>query len=41
MTRTRKNAGFTLMEVVVATTLMALVMTTLFLGLRLGANAWR
>jgi prepilin-type N-terminal cleavage/methylation domain-containing protein len=41
MTRTRSNSGFTLMEVVVATTLMALVMSTLFMGLRLAANAWR
>lgn len=42
MKRTRKNsAGFTLMEVVVATSLMALVMTTLFLGMRITANAWR
>ncbi len=41
MTRVRKNSGFTLLEVVVATSLMALLLTTLFLGLRLGANAWR
>lgn len=36
----RREAGFTLLEVVVATTLMAAVMVILFSGLRLGMNAW-
>ncbi len=40
MKRTQHNSGFTLMEVVVATSLMAMLMTTLFLGLRLAASAW-
>jgi len=40
MTRANKS-GFTLMEVVVATSLMAVVMSTMFIGLRLAANAWR
>jgi general secretion pathway protein J len=41
MRRARKNsAGFTLMEVVVAITLMSLIMVTLAMGLRLSANAW-
>jgi prepilin-type N-terminal cleavage/methylation domain-containing protein len=39
--RRNKSAGFTLMEVVVATSLMAVIMSVLFMGLRLGANAWR
>src|SRR5438552_7810222 len=38
--RTRRgSAGFTLMEVLVATSLMAMLMSILFLGLRLGASA--
>lgn len=36
-----QQSGFTLLEVVVATTLMAVLMGILFSGLRLGANAWR
>lgn len=41
MMRGRNNsAGFTLMEVVVAITLMSLIMMTLVMGLRLTANAW-
>lgn len=41
MKQGRKNsAGFTLIEVVVAITLMSLIMLTLVMGLRLTANAW-
>lgn len=41
MTQRRKNSnGFTLIEVVVAITLMSLLMLTLMMGLRLTANAW-
>ena len=40
MQRRKNSAGFTLMEVVVAITLMSLLMLTLMLGLRLTANAW-
>jgi general secretion pathway protein J len=38
--RAKKSAGFTLMEVVVAITLMSLIMLTLVMGLRVTANAW-
>jgi len=38
-TREGREAGFTLMEVLVATSLMAMLMSILFLGLRLGASA--
>jgi general secretion pathway protein J len=42
MKRRRNNsAGFTLMEVLVAISLMSLIMLTLVMGLRLTANAWR
>ncbi len=42
MARARNNsAGFTLIEVMVATSLMALLMTILFMGFRITANAWR
>src|SRR4051812_30386900 len=40
MSTRRAQSGFTLMEVVVATTLMAMLMAVLFTGLRLGASAW-
>ena len=39
--RRTRNSGFTLIEVVIAITLMAVLMAVLFEGLRLGANAWR
>ena len=39
--RSNRSSGFTLMEVVVATSLTAVVMSIMFVGLRLGANAWR
>src|SRR5258706_13533173 len=42
MQRRRNNSsGYTLMEVVVATSLTAVVMSVLFMGLRIGANAMR
>jgi general secretion pathway protein J len=40
MKRSHQSAGFTLVEVVVAITLMSLVMLTLVMGLRIAANAW-
>jgi len=40
MRRSHKSAGFTLMEVVVAISLMSLVMVTVVMGMRLAANAW-
>ena len=39
-TRQQNSAGFTLMEVLVAISLMSLVMITMVMGLRLAANAW-
>ena len=39
--RHNNSAGFTLIEIVVAITLMSLIMMTLVMGLRLTANAWR
>jgi len=36
----REQAGFTLLELVVAITLMGLVLVVLYGGLRLGLNAW-
>jgi prepilin-type N-terminal cleavage/methylation domain-containing protein len=38
--RSNNSRGFTLVEVLVAITLMSLVMVTLVLGMRLTANAW-
>ena len=35
-----RNAGFTLVELLVAITLLALVSAALFGGLRFGARAW-
>ena len=40
-TKRHNSAGFTLIEVVVAITLMTLIMTILFLGLRISANGLR
>src|SRR6185295_3858970 len=34
------NKGFTLVEVMVALTIMALVLTVAFAGLRIGINGW-
>jgi general secretion pathway protein J len=39
--KSKKPAGFTLMEVVVAISLMSLVMVTVVEGMRLAANAWQ
>ncbi|HZQ93134.1 MAG TPA: prepilin-type N-terminal cleavage/methylation domain-containing protein [Terriglobales bacterium] len=42
MTRQRpRSAGFTLMEVVIAISMTSAIILILFMGLRLGANAWR
>jgi type II secretory pathway component PulJ len=43
LTRRRRNnsTGFTLMEVVIATSLTAVLMSVMFMGLRIGANAMR
>lgn len=38
--RRRRQAGFTLLELVVAITLMGLVLVMLYSGLRLGLNSW-
>ncbi len=40
MTRCKDSAGFTLVELLVATTLLALLSVVLFGGLRFGARAW-
>ncbi len=39
-TRNRRQTGFTLLELVVAITLMGLVLVVLYSGLRLGLNSW-
>lgn len=40
MTRRRHSAGFTLLETVVALTLLAVMLAMLFAGLRAGVRAW-
>lgn len=40
VTRHSRQAGFTLLELVVAITLMGLVLVVLYSGLRLGLNGW-
>lgn len=40
MNRNNHSAGFTLVELLVATTLLALLSVVLFAGLRFGARAW-
>jgi type II secretory pathway component PulJ len=37
----RRQSGFTLMEVVIAISMTSAIILILFMGLRLGANAWR
>jgi len=38
--RIRRQAGFTLLEVMIATVLLAIIMTLLMSGMRIGADSW-